>query len=56
MRASQVITMGYKALILISMVAMACAANAAEQMTTTQQLQNEGMLPCILSMSLLCVR
>ncbi len=37
--------MGSKALILIAMVSLACAANAAEQMSTMEQLQNEGMLP-----------
>ena len=36
--------MGSKALILIAMVSLACAASAAEQMTTMEQLQNEGML------------
>ena len=40
--------MGAKALILISMVALACAANAAEEMTAVQQLQNEGSLSAII--------
>ena len=39
--------MGSKALILIAMVSLACAANAAEQMSTMEQLQNEGMLPFV---------
>lgn len=48
------ITMGSKALILVTMLALACAANAAEQMTTGQQLQNEGML-CSFHLSTLVV-
>ena len=48
MRILQAFIMVSKALILVTMVAMACAANAAEQMTTTQQLQNEGVLWCSL--------
>jgi hypothetical protein len=35
--------MGAKAIFLITLVALACAASAAEEMTTMQQLQNEGI-------------
>ena len=41
--ALQTIKMGAKAAFLITLVALACAANAAEEMTTMQQLQNEGI-------------
>ena len=41
--ALQTIKMGAKAIFLITLVALACAANAAEEMTTMQQLQNEGI-------------
>ena len=41
--ALQTINMGAKAIFLITMVALACAANAAEEMTAMQQLQNEGI-------------
>lgn len=41
--ALQTVGMGAKAICLITMIALACAANAAEEMTTMQQLQNEGI-------------
>ena len=34
--------MAGKALFLVAIVAMACAASAAQDMTTTQLLENEG--------------
>ena len=42
--------MAGKALFLVAIVAMACAASAAQDMTTTQLLENEGAqgsLSCI---------